>query len=87
MIYGNILQRNGYALSTKTFSYFVVYFCVVVTLACMSKTLYFLVIVVCAYDLGVACDGVGGCFCLGTVELCYEAVSYTHLTLPTNREV
>ena len=69
MIYGNILQRNGYAVSTQTFSYFVVYFCVAVTLACMSKTLYFPVTVVCAYDLGVAGDYVEGCFCLGTVVM------------------
>ena len=41
-------------------------------LACMSKTLYFPVTVVCAYDLGVARDDVEGCFCLGTVELRYE---------------
>jgi hypothetical protein len=56
--------RNGYAVSTQTTSYFVVYSCVAVSLACMSKTLYFPVTVVCAYDLGVARDDVEGYFCL-----------------------
>ena len=77
MIYGNILKRNGYAVSTQTISYFVVYSCVAVTLACMSKTLYFPVTVVCAYDLGVARDDVEGYFCLGTVELHYANLTYT----------
>jgi hypothetical protein len=68
----NIFQGNGYSFSAKAISYFVVNSCVAVSLACMSKTIYFTVIHVSAYDLRVTNQDEEGDFRLGRIKFCNE---------------
>ena len=49
----NILQGNCYAVSAKAASNFIVYFCVFLSFACVSKTRDFPVLQISAYDLRV----------------------------------
>jgi hypothetical protein len=72
LLAGIVSHGDGYAVSAKAASDFIVYSCVAASSACMPDAGYFPLVAVCAYDLGVTRNNNERRLSLRSVDFGYE---------------